>query len=239
MWYILYVKNSGINISLSAERQNSKMKKICYIFGAVKTDNIFIDSTADRFIIAADAGLSILQKEGITPDLIVGDFDSLGKLPNTSVEIIRHPIEKDDTDMLLAIKEGLRRGYDTFIIYGGLGRRLDHTLANLQSLSYLAEHSARGYLLGENTVATVIKNDFIEFDSSLFGTVSVFATGGNAKGVSENGLKYSLCDADLSPSFPIGVSNEFQNKPAKISVSQGLLTVIWNEEPKSLVERIS
>ncbi len=214
------------------------MKRICYIFGAINSDDIFVDSTADRFIIAADAGLSVLQKQGIKPNLIVGDFDSLGNIPATSVEIVQHPVEKDDTDTLLAMKEGLRRGYDTFVIYGGVGGRLDHTIANIQSLSFLAEHSATGYLLGDNTVTTVIKNGSITFDDSLTGTVSTFAIGGTAYGVNESGLKYSLDNAEISPFFPIGVSNEFQNQPAKISVSDGVLAVIWNENPKSFIEKI-
>lgn len=214
------------------------MKKICYIFGAIECDNVFIDSRADRFIIAADAGLTVLSRYDITPDLIVGDFDSLGNIPVTSTEIVQHPVEKDDTDMLLAMKEGLKRGYDTFIIYGGVGGRLDHTIANIQSLAYLTEHSAQGYLLGEHTVTTVIKNGSIDFDSTATGIVSAFAIGGTACGVSEIGLKYSLSNAEISPFFPIGVSNEFQNQSAKISVSDGVLAVMWNEEPKSVIERV-
>ena len=106
------------------------MKNICYIIGASVTDGMYIDKKDGDFIIAADAGLASLEKLGLVADLAVGDFDSLGCIPDFENKIC-HPAEKDDIDTALALCEGMKRGYRTFVIYGGLGGRLDHTMANI------------------------------------------------------------------------------------------------------------
>lgn len=114
------------------------MGGICYIVGAGPIEDLLLKPSEKDFIIAADAGY--LQMAGLSavPDLVVGDFDSMGQKPNHP-NVVVYPKEKDATDMLLAIDEGLRRGYRKFVILGGLGGRLDHTLANIQALSYIAQ----------------------------------------------------------------------------------------------------
>jgi thiamine pyrophosphokinase len=191
------------------------------------------------FVIAADGGAAALQKSGITPDLFIGDFDSLPDgfvLPVDGGEssIIRLPREKDDTDMLAAIKEGWKRGLRLFHIYGGLGGRLDHSIANIQCAAAIARRGGRAVLFGQNETLTVIHNCSINFESGLHGTISVFAVGGRALGVCENGLKYKLQGADLSPDHPIGVSNEFTGQPAAISVESGSLLILTANRPASI-----
>ena len=106
---------------------------VCVIVGAVPEDDLYIPQGA--YCIAADKGVLQFQSRHIEPDLVVGDFDSLGFVPKAR-ELVRHPVEKDDTDMMLAVREGLRREYRDFLLYGGLGGRLDHTLANIQTLGF-------------------------------------------------------------------------------------------------------
>jgi len=178
------------------------------------------------FVIAADGGYTTLVSHGITPDLVVGDFDSLGFKPDHP-NIIKSPEEKDDTDMMLAIRQGLKRGCDTFIIDGALGGRLDHTLANIQLLTYLAKNGARGVLLGRDISVTAVANGSVGFKAGASGGVSVFAVGGDAEGVTLEGLKYPLVEATLSPNYPIGVSNEFAGVPARITVRAGVIIVTW------------
>ena len=120
---------------------------ICYIIGAGECAPMDFDPGETDLLIAADGGYRAVCDAGMRPDLIVGDFDSLGGVP-TDAPVIRCPVEKDDTDTMIAIKEGLARGYQRFQIYGGLGGRLDHTIANLHALAYLADHGARGRLVG-------------------------------------------------------------------------------------------
>ena len=117
----------------------------CYIFGAGSFYGLDRCPRANDFIIAADGGWLACRKTGITPDLLLGDFDSLSTRPDFP-NILRVPVEKDDTDTMLAVKTGLERGETEFHIYGGMGgRRTDHTIANFQALLYLARRGAQGW----------------------------------------------------------------------------------------------
>lgn len=199
--------------------------KNCVIFCAGGFDRLEEPLNAADFVIAADGGFAHTQALGITPQLILGDFDSLGYVPEGAQV---HPVQKDDTDAMLAVREGLSRGCDRFVIYGGLdGNRLDHTVANYQTLQFLADRGAKGYLVGLNQMATLIKNDSMIFPEKSRGYVSVFCSGAAATGVKIRGLQYEVTDATLTPGFPLGVSNQFVGKKAEISVKNGSLLVIW------------
>ena len=188
-------------------------------------------------LIAADGGLDHLSRRHLTPHLIVGDFDSLGRVPEGD-NIIRHPVEKDDTDTMLAVKTGLARGYQKFLLYGCLGGRLDHTYANLQALLYLARRGAAGFLLGQGMAASVIRNEKLHFSSSHAGNISVFCPDGEARGVTLAGLHYPLRDAVLDSGFPLGVSNQFTGRPASVSVRDGALLVMWDHPEGRLPEQL-
>jgi len=206
------------------------MNKTCYIFGAgdYTGTKVDFDNVKKGFVIAADGGMLHLDKYGITPSLLVGDFDSMEERSGSDkYGIIKHPVMKDDTDTLLALKEGMKRGYTSFVIYGGMGGRLDHTMANIQSLAYLAEHGASGFLIGGRETITVIKNQKLHFDDSFRGTISVFSAGDSAKGVTLRGLLYKLDDYTLVNHMPLGVSNEFCGEDAVVEVTDGMLIVMW------------
>ncbi len=202
------------------------MKK-CVIFCAAGFDGL-CQPLADALVIAADGGLRHTQALGITPDIILGDFDSLGFIPVGSQVF---PVEKDDTDCMLAIKKGLEAGCRDFLIYGGLdGERLDHTVANYQALQYLADHGAQGVLAGLNFMATVVKNGEITFPADHRGHISVFCMGCDARGVDIRGLYYPLRDGTLTAGFPLGVSNHFTGKESRISVKDGSLLILWERQ---------
>lgn len=211
------------------------MRKICYIVGASDTQGIFIDRREDDYVIAADAGYSALEKLGIVPDMVVGDMDSLGDVPELD-NVVRHPVEKDDTDTALALAEGIKRGYRDFIIYGGLGRRLDHSIANIQNCAGMADHGARCWLWGEGNAVSVFADDMIEFETGMEGTISVFAIG-RAHGVTLKGLKYPLSDACLTSYVPLGVSNSFTGRESSVAVTNGILAVMWTEDAESFAKR--
>lgn len=195
---------------------------VCYIVGASEMQNRINPSDGD-LVIAADGGYKHLEKTGIAPDMIIGDFDS-AELPDCKNRIC-FPAEKDDTDMMLCIKYGFEKGYREFKIYGSLGgKRTDHTVANIQSLAYIAEHGGKGFLINRNEMFTVIKNSEIILNGND-GYFSVFAFGSEAKGVSISGGKYPLDNVVLSPSFPLGVSNQFVGNDVKISVKDGCLLI--------------
>ena len=178
-------------------------------------------------VIAADGGLAYAQSLGLEPQVILGDFDSLGRTP-AGDNVLRYPVEKDDTDSMLALREGLRRGYRRFLLYGALdGPRLDHTVANFQALAFLAERGAFGVLAGVDTMAAVVKNGGLRFPKDALGIISVFCLGPDAEGVTIRNLQYSLEKGSLTAAFPLGVSNHFVGEPGEISVKQGSLLVLW------------
>lgn len=206
---------------------------ICVIAASMPEQDLYIPDGS--YCIAADKGLLNLRERGIEPDLVVGDFDSLGYVPQAR-ELVRHPVEKDDTDMLLAVREGLRRGYRAFILYGGLGGRLDHTLANVQTLAFLLAHGARGLLYGEGTAVTLLENGTLRFPASAQGTLSVFCFGNTAEGVTETGLRYPLENARLANTFPLGVSNAFRGCESGVRVQNGKLLLLWQSTAKAACE---
>lgn len=200
----------------------------CVIFCAAECDGLARPIGPESFVIAADGGLRHTEKLGLTPDAVLGDFDSLGFCPEGANMF---PVEKDDTDAMLAVRLGLERGCGEFLLYGSLdGPRLDHTVANFQTLQFLADHGAAGYLIGNTTMVTVVKNGKITFPAGLSGTISVFCMGPDAVGVTEKGLFYGLENGTLSSGFPLGVSNHFTGEAAEISVKNGSLLVLWERK---------
>ena len=202
--------------------------KTCIIFCAGGFEKL-VESVRDGdFLMAADGGLVHLQRLGLSPDGILGDFDSLGYVPENAKVF---PVEKDDTDAMLAVRQGLQLGYRRFVIYGGLdGPRLDHTVANFQTLQFLEDHGAQGYLAGNTYMATVIKNESVRFSETAQGIFSVFCMGADATGVTIRGAQYDLENGTLSAGFPLGVSNHFVGKSAQISVTDGSLLLLWDAE---------
>lgn len=184
------------------------------------------------FVIAADAGYQTCRRAGILPDLLIGDFDSM-EAPADFARVRRLPVEKDDTDTLAAIRAGLEQGCTDFLIYGGTGgKRLDHTLANLQSLLFLRRRGARGFLFDDDFLWTVIENEEIQVLRTVEeGLLSVFCLGDRAEGVREAGVQYPLEDAVLTPEFPIGVSNHILERLARVGVRKGALAVGWELPP--------
>jgi thiamine pyrophosphokinase len=198
----------------------------CLIFCAAEFHGLAEEIKTDDYILAADGGLLHTEKLGLTPNGILGDFDSLGYTPVGSTVF---PVEKDDTDAMLAIKKGLELGYREFLLYGSLdGPRLDHTVANFQALQYLADRGATGYLIGKDYIVTCLKDGKLRFSADAGGILSVFCMGQDAEGVTLTGLQYPLENGTLTAGFPLGVSNHFIGKSAEISVKQGSLLVLYD-----------
>lgn len=201
--------------------------KTCYIFSAAEGLPERFKKGEDDIVIAADAGYNHLVNLNITPDIAVGDFDSLGFVPKVA-EIIKHPTKKDDTDTLLAVKTGFERGFSRFVLYGGIGGRLDHTFANIQTLNFIAEKGGIGFVCGGDYSVTAVKNGSISFKPLKNGNISIFSAVEIAKGVTVKGLLYELENAEINSNFPIGVSNEFIGKKAEISVEEGMLNIFFD-----------
>lgn len=203
--------------------------KRCIIFGAAPvrdTSVVPVEAKEGDLILCADGGYAYARALGLVPDVLLGDFDSLAGPWDLVGEMKRFPPEKDDTDLMLSVKEGLARGYRDFAIYGALGGRLDHTIASIQTLAYLTSQGAKGVLYGEGTQVYLLKDGALSLPRVEGAALSVFAYGGNASGVTLRGTKYPLEDGVLQACFPLGVSNEFAADVAEITVKKGSLLIL-------------
>ena len=201
-------------------------KKICHLVGAGDFFGFNETIAPDDMVIAVDGGYKILSDRGITPDFVVGDFDSLGIVPEgENVTVL--PSEKDVTDMFTAINLGMEKGSSVFYIYGGTGGRLDHTIANIQLLIFFAEKDIQLIFYGDGFAMTAVRHDSITLTGKSGNYVSVFSLTDVSGGVCLSGLKYELENYTLTSSFPLGVSNEFTDKTAEISVANGVLAVYY------------
>lgn len=197
----------------------------CYIAGAGSWYGGPFTPTDGDCVIAADGGYRYLLERNIRVDLVMGDFDSAARPDIQNVRV--YPCEKDDTDLLIAVKEGYARGYRRFIIYGATGGdRFEHTIGNLQILLWLAKRGARACLIGKKNMITAVHNGTVTLPPYLEGYLSVFSMSDHAAGVTIKGLKYTLENGELTNDYPLGVSNEFIGRTAQISVKDGSLLIV-------------
>lgn len=208
---------------------------ICTIFagGEIRTTD-FINLREIReksgLIICADSGLSVAERLGIIPDLIVGDFDSYrGELPE-DVEIHRSIPEKDDTDTILAVRIAIERGYDEIELYGGLGARLDHTYANVQTLIFALENGCRMTIVDGDNMATVRGAGEHEFPHMPDWYFSLFALTEKAVIGALKGVKYPLENYGMTIGYPIGVSNEITADRAVLRINSGIVLVVRSKK---------
>lgn len=176
-------------------------------------------------VLCADGGWRLARAMGVSPDLVIGDFDSSNEPGDLAV--CRVPAEKDDSDTMLCLKRGLSMGFDDFRIVGGFGGRIDHTLANLQALHYAAKRGVRIEMRDGLRWAAAVANGRLRVPADVLGEgpvkLSVFALTDVCRGVTLRGTKYPLEDAALTSAFPLGLSNEFAADEAEISVKDGAL----------------
>ncbi|WP_165246688.1 thiamine diphosphokinase [Adlercreutzia sp. ZJ141] len=178
-------------------------------------------------VFAVDGGLAHLTRAGFDADVAVGDFDSLNYVPE-GLPVERHPMLKDASDMELAFESALAAGFDDISVYGGLGRRLDHTLANLQVFARAAERGARVRAIGDDVAVQLLAGpgEISLAGEPVGGVVSVFSMSDAARGVVEQGLKWELDGITLSNRTSLGLSNEFLGRPASVSVEVGTIVII-------------
>lgn len=201
----------------------------CVIIGSApcESDDAFQEiDWKNSFVICADGGLDHAIQQNITPNLIIGDFDSIqNELPN-SIETIQLQIEKDDTDMMAAIRVGLKRGFRNFVLLGALGGRFDHSFANLCALQYLAAQGCKAMIAGQNSRIFLLNGGRLTLSMLKGKTISVFPFGTASCTVTYDGLKYPLTETRLSSDYPLGVSNIILTDDARITVHDGIALII-------------
>ncbi|MBQ7364008.1 MAG: thiamine diphosphokinase [Clostridia bacterium] len=202
------------------------IRRVC-IFGAGDYHGERRDLCEGAVVIAADGGYAHACSAGLTVSLAIGDFDSLGDIPD-SIPVKRYPVEKDDTDMALAVREALALGADEVILFGGMGGRLDHTFANISVLLSLARRGVSAYLVGRECVITVITApECLQFPVLSEGILSLFSLSEEAT-VTLTGLQYSLTRGSLTKAVALGVSNHFIKEAAEVTLHEGEVLVMWD-----------
>lgn len=211
----------------------------CYIAGAGDFTARGFAPGPEDLVLAADGGYRALYSLGYMPDLLLGDFDSLGDVPlPANLPVVRFPVRKDDTDTGLALRYGLEQGFRDFALYGCAGGRVDHLLANLQSMARVSRLGASVRLAAPDYDAWALTGPAapgapdapaaaLTLPPRPGGTlVSVFCHGDRAEGVTLTGLAYPLSDAVLTGDFPLGVSNRrLDGQPATVAVRRGTLLI--------------
>lgn len=203
--------------------------KRCVIIGAYGAYNARNVVTPDDYVICADGGYLCAQTENIKPDLVIGDFDSFQGEVEEGIPVERVSSEKNDTDTMLCLKRGIEKGFKEFIIVGGIGGRLDHTFANLQTLAYGCDQGCFVMLADSHNLATVVQKS-MRIPKLNGYKLSVFAFDGECMGVTLSGVKYPLTNALLTTSFPLGVSNEFEADEAVVTCDVGKLLVVLSKD---------
>lgn len=182
--------------------------------------------SADDFIICADSGFDIATESGFAPDLLIGDFDSIKAVPE-NVCIITLPVEKDVTDTVAAFNEGVERGFNSFILFGGTGGRFEHTFANISLMANTSKSGITFEIIDNKHIFRSITNSSIKIKHKENQQVSVFAFGDRAFGVTLKGFHYPLWDYTLDPfNGALGTSNHIVEDYGEISVSNGTLIII-------------
>ena len=183
---------------------------------------------ADDFVLCADGGYTHALAANVKPDFVIGDGDSL--FVDVPPELmLRVPAEKDDTDTMLCVRRAIEEGCTECIILGGIGGRLDHTLANIQTLAFAHEHGLSAKLCGPFDIVMLLGPGKLILDKRDGFSISLFCYTERCEGVFIEGVKYPLSNAALTQAFPLGVSNAFFAPQARISLRSGLLLVVLSQ----------
>ena len=186
---------------------------------------------SDDFVIACDRGYTYCDALNLRPDLVISDFDSYCGPVDSDIPLNTYASEKDDTDTMLAARYAVEHGFQSVLLCCALGGRLDHLIANLQTLVFIGKHGLPAALSGEDTEIITLSSGSVSLPRRKGWSLSVFAADGPCRGVTLSGVRYPLLDAEILPSFPIGVSNQWTEAEAVISVREGILLIVQSKIP--------
>ncbi len=201
------------------------MDKRCVIISGGDFDPAVKINKGD-LVIACDKGYAYAMKLKVRPDLVIADFDSFDGQVDDGIPVLKYPCEKDDTDTMAAVKYAVENGCSEVVLFCALGGRTDHAFANIQSLVYAAERGLRSSIVGSRDEMYVIRDGELVLPKKVGFSLSVFSISDRSEGVSITGTKYPLKDAVVTNSFPIGVSNEWEDEEARVAVKKGILLII-------------
>lgn len=180
------------------------------------------------YVIACDKGYEYAQKNGIIPDLVVGDFDSYKESIPDDIPLLDLPTEKDDTDTMAAMRYAVKLRYNNIVLYCAAGGRIDHFLGNIQAAMFATQYGVTVKIEDKNNSMCVITNQTITLPPKEGYSLSVLSLSDKCENVSIKGAKYELDDTTLTNKFPIGISNEWIGD-VQINVGSGILLIIQSK----------
>lgn len=211
-----------------------EINKRCVIFSAAPIDDyasiMHIVHAEQDYIICADAGYLHAQKMNITPNIVVGDFDSYIQPIDSKIEVLQYCTQKDDTDTMIAIKLALEKGFSNICLIGAIGGEYGHSYANIQAMHYIVNRGSDVVCYADDSIFRVVKNNSIRLNKKDGTHLSVFSYSDISYGVGIQGTKYTLDKAVLTSDFPLGVSNEIIEDTALVSVKTGSLLIVTNKK---------
>ena len=184
----------------------------------------------DDLLLCADGGYAAAVRFGLKPHLVIGDLDSMPACEVVDTPLIQLPIHKDDTDLLVCIREGRKHGYRSFLIAGAIGGRLDHTIAAIQCLADCARRGEEAWMLNTANRITAIIPGLYHYKRMDGWKLSLLAYSEKVCGVSLSGTEWELCNAELSSCYPLGISNEWVEDEAVLSFSSGTLLICFSRD---------
>jgi thiamine pyrophosphokinase len=206
---------------------------VLVITGGAPLDDVAVRAASGAArVVAADGGLDHALAAGITPDILVGDLDSISaaglEWATANIPVERHPTDKAATDTELALSCAAAIAPERVVLLAGRGDRLDHGIAALGALggdALAAVPVVEGWW-GSDHVLVVRPGRAVELTEPPGTTFSLLALHGRCRGVSVTGSRWPLVDADLAAMSGLGVSNEVDDLPCRVAVDAGVLTVI-------------
>ncbi|MFU8773268.1 MAG: thiamine diphosphokinase [Anaerolineales bacterium] len=213
------------------------MRAVIFANGTLSENQTILDSIQpDDTLIAADGGTHQCLALGLTPDIIVGDLDSLSpgdkkSLEAEGIEFIVHPTMKDFTDLELAINYAVNLGAIDILLVGIMGGRLDQTIANLFLLTRSEWSQVHFSLITDSEIGRLIRSgENLTIHGKTGDTVSLIPFSPTVDGITTNGLRWSLEKADLELGTTLGISNELANHTANIQIHIGNLLVVHRRQ---------
>lgn len=208
-------------------------KAIIFLHGDladVSRMSVYVDK--EDFIICADGGVEYALKAGYVPDIVIGDLDSISKeseskLKRQKVEFVKHPKDKDESDGELVISYAVDQGFKKIIIFGLLGKRLDHVITNILSLTVNHDCDIR-FVEGNQEIFVI--SEYAEIKGKVGNRLSLIPIAGDVEGVMTKGLKFSLKNETLKFGYSRGISNAFIDQSVKVKVQKGCLLAIHGRD---------
>ena len=177
------------------------------------------------FVIACDHGYDHAIALGINPDILIGDLDSI-HADSVYIPLLKHPVRKDDSDTMLAVKYAIENGYDHIGILCALGGRIDHLFANIQSMAYAASYGCACEIFDDEAHLLTFTGGEILLPKKEGCVLSLFSLSDSCEHVSISGAKYDAEDITLKNTFPLGLSNAWETEEIRITMGRGIMLIM-------------